>query len=921
MSVEFLLLGEIRARVDGVEVDLGHARQRCVLAALLVEPNRQQSLDVLVDRVWGDRPPRQARNTLYGYVYRLRQAFADVPGVAIDRTQAGYLLPVDEHAVDLHRFRGLLRRARGEEDRAALASVGGALGLWRGPALGGLRGEWAEAVRRTLEQERWQAVLHRNDLALRLGRHAEVMAELTALAEENPLDERLAAQVVVALHRSGRQADALHRYQVVRRRLAEELGADPGPELREAHQRVLAGEPTVREEERREAVPTPHELPAAPRLFVGRADQLARIDKALVPSGGASPVLAVVGPAGTGKTALVLHWAHRAVDRFPDGQLYADLRGFDPDGPPASPAVVMGRFLGALGVPPASVPAEVEAQAALYRSVVAGRRLLVVLDNARDTDQVLPLLPGSGTCTVLVTSRHRLTGLAAAHGVPTLELDVLPDPEARELLAGHVGAQRVHEAPAAVDALLEWCAGLPLAVAIVGAHAAAYPDFPLGALVAELREADGLAHAGDTELSMSLHAVFTSSYRVLPPPVARAFAVLGVAPGPDISLRAAAELLDQQPPAARRLLAHLETWHLLRQHVPGRYRMHDLVRLYAAERARDRADQEEALRRVVLHYARVGRAAEGVLYPYEHPPALGEPVPADGVFPDESSALAWLASEYACLIAAQELAARRGWDRVVWQLAWSLDTFQRRQGLVDDQVAVWRAAMAAADRTGDPDARALASWRLGAALARGVDLVEASGHLDRALALGGASGDLSGQANAHQALAWVHEQRGDDAAALDHATRALAMLRTLGVEMREAHALNQAGWYAAKLHDLPLARAHCTAALDLARRHGDLDARGRTLDSLGYIAHLAGDHDEAAAHYEQALADFQEVGATYDYADTLERLADSHAAANRHDQATAARRRAVSLFLAQHRTADADRVAALLGDLPGTLDT
>ncbi|MEV8443913.1 BTAD domain-containing putative transcriptional regulator [Actinosynnema sp. NPDC051121] len=914
MSVEFELLGEVRARVGGVEVGLGHARQRCVLAALVVEPNRPHGLDVLVDRVWGDRPPRQARNTLYGYLYRLRRAFADVTGVVIDRTQAGYALRVDEGAVDLHRFRDSVRRSHDEQDQVAVESVGEALGLWRGPALSGLDGEWAEAVRRTLEQERRQAVLHRNDIALRLGRHADLVAELPSLAEQDPLDERLAGQLIVALHRSGRQADALNHYQTVRRRLAEELGADPGPQLQRLHQRVLAGEPVVREE-RAAATPTPHQLPAVPRLVVGRADQLSRIDKALTPAAGVSPTLAVVGPAGTGKTTLALHWAHRAVDRFPDGQLHADLRGFDPAGPPASPSAVMRRFLGALGVLPASVPADVEEQAALYRSVVAGRRLLVVLDNARDTDQVLPLLPGSPTCTVLITSRHRLTGLAAARGVPMVELDVLSDAEARELLAGHLGARRMHEEPGAVAELLGWCAGLPLAVGIVGARAAAYPDFPLEALVEELHEADGLDHAGATELSTSLHAVFTASYRVLPPPVAEAFALLGAAPGPDIPLSAAAALLDRPPPHTRRLLAHLETGHLLRQHTPGRYRMHDLVRVYAAERAHadHRAELEPALRRAVTHYARTGRAAEGVLYPYEDPPALGEPARSDPVFTDEAAALTWLASEYQSLVAAQDLAVRRGWDPLVWELAWALDTFQRRQGLIDDQLAVWRAAMAAADRAGDPRARALTSWRLGAALARAADLVAASRHLHQALEAGRESDDLSGQANAHQALAWVHEQRGDDTSASQHATDALTILRTLGVPMREAHALNQAGWYAAKLHDLPRARAHCEAALELARRHGDVDAEARTLDSLGYIAHLAGDHDQAVARYERALAGFDEVGASYDYADTLERLADSHAAAGHHDRATAARHRAISLFTAQHRTADAHRATTALG--------
>ncbi|GAB2889548.1 AfsR/SARP family transcriptional regulator [Streptomyces mayteni] len=913
MSVEFRMLGDVGVRSGGVELNVGPARQRCVLVALLVEPNRPQHVDVLVERVWGGRPPRQARNSLYAYLARLRQAFTDVPGVEIRRTPAGYLLPVDEDAVDLHSFRHLVRGARGQDDRTALERVERALGLWRGPALGGLDGLWVESVQRTLEQERWQALLRRNDLALRLGHHADLVAELSAMAERNPLDERLAGHLMLALFRSGRQADALRHYQDVRHRLADELGTDPGPRLRTLHQRILVGE----QAEHHTTTLRPRQLPAESRLFCGRLDQLAQLDKALA-SDGASAAVAVVGAAGVGKTTLALHWAHRVADRFPEGQLYADLRGFDPAGPQVSPSVVVGRFLEALGVPSESVSADAESRLAQYRSAVAGRRLLVVLDNVRDTDHVLPLLPGSDTCTVLVTSRDRLTGLAATYGIPTVELDVMSETEARDLLAGHLSRRRVNDESEAAGALLRWCAGLPLAVGVIGARAAARLDFPLDVLVEELRTAEGL-DVDDRGPSSHLHAVFTASYRTLPAPAARAFALLGAAPGPDISLPAAAELLDLPVPRARRLLAHLETVHLLRQPTPGRYQMHHLVRVYAGERAHgDLADEREpALRRVIGYYVRTGRAAESVLYPYEDPPALGEPARPTDAVSDEARALGWLASEYPCLIASQEAALRLGWDSAVWQLAWALDTFLRRQGPLDDQLAVWRAAMVAADRVGDPDVRALASWRLGAALARASDLDAAADHLDLALELSRASGDAPGQANAHQALAWSHEQRGDDASALRHATSALTILRALGVPMREAHALNQAGWYAAKCHDLPLARAHCAAALDLARRHGDRDAEARTLDSLGYIAHLAGDHDEAMAHYEQALAGFHEVGAFYDYADTLERLGEGHAVAGRRDRAGAAWRRVLALFLDQRRDTDADRVAARLDAVRG----
>ncbi|MER5262109.1 BTAD domain-containing putative transcriptional regulator [Actinosynnema sp. NPDC002837] len=901
MAVSFELLGEVRMLVDGVAVGLGHARQRCVLAALLVDPNRVQSPESIAAKVWADRAPRQARTTLHGYVYRLRQALGGVPGLVIDRTSAGYVLPVDPDSVDLHRFRRLVERSRSGADAEAFALVEEALGLWRGEALGGLDGSWADAVRQGLDRERWSATAHRNDLALRLGRHESLVAELSTLVTRDPLDERLAAQFILALHQSGRQAEAMAHYQVVRRALSDELGTDPGVRLRELYQQMLVGEVAAPVTGR---PPVPRQLPAPPRLFVGRDDELTSMDKALAQPG---EPLAVVGPGGSGKTALALHWAHRELDRFPDGQLYADLRGFDPTGPPASTSAILLGFLDALGAD--SPPADVDAQAALYRSLVAGRRLLVVLDNARDSDQVLPLLPGGTTCTTLITSRHRLSALAASRAVPTLALDVLPDDVAHALLAGYLSPQRMSAEPEAVATLLRHCAGLPLAVGIVAARAAAHPDFPLAALADELGRADGLDGLDTAELSTSLRAVFAASLRALPADAVRLFALLGIAPGSDIGLPAVAALADAPVTRVRSSLEKLETGHLVRQHVPGRYRMHDLVRLYAAERAHG---EEAALARVIAYYVGSGLAAERVLYPHDTPAAVSSDQPGPV---DDGAALAWLATEYVCVTAAQEAAARVGDHPAVWRLAWALDTFQRRQGhLHHDQITVWRAGLAAADAAADLDARALASWRLGAALARAGGGDEASAHLDRALLLSREAGDLSGEAAVHQSLAWVRETQGDDRRALRHAVSALDILSTLDRPIRQAHALNQAGWYAARLDDLDRARRYCEAALALARAHADRDAEARTLDSLGYIAHRAGHHDEAVAHYELALARFEDVGATYDYADTVERLADAHAAGGRRDEAREHRLKALTLFLHQRRTADADRVTLTIED-------
>ncbi|WP_308210272.1 AfsR/SARP family transcriptional regulator [Amycolatopsis iheyensis] len=668
--VRFGLLGTIEAHVAGEPVDLGPARQRTVLAALLVDANRPVSLEQLVDRVWADRPPLRARESLYSYLSRLRGSAAG-RGLEIERVGGGYVPHVDPDAVDLHRFRRLVAEAHDADDEAAAELFEQALALWRGGALTDVDTPWADDLRRALAAERWAAELAHADLRLRQGGHAELLADLTERTRDHPLDERLAGQVVLALYRCGRQADALAHYERLRQLLAEELGADPSPPLRELHQRILRGDPGLAAPE---ADAVPNQFPAAPSSFIGRGDELAALtaaaDRRVV------QISALAGAGGVGKTWLVLHWAYAHRDRFPGGQLFADLHGFSSANAPLAPSVVLRRFLGELGVQPSRVPPDPDAQAALYRKLVAGRRLLVVLDNAADANQVIPLLPGSPAATTIVTSRRHLAPLITRYGARHLQLDILTQDEARALLAARLGAARLAAEPAAAEELIGLCGRYPLALAIMSRHAQTRPRIPLAEFAGELRDL-GLDALDHEDPAVSLPTVLSWSLRALSPDQRTVFALLGIAPGPDIALPAAAALAGLPARRTGRLLTMLEEASLLTRRAGGRYAMHDLIRDYAAATAeRDLAQEEReaALRRVIGFAVHTTRAADHHLDPHRQvvrpaPLAPGtEPLP----LPDAPAAMAWFDAEHATLLAAQRTAAALGWHEAVWQLAWGL---------------------------------------------------------------------------------------------------------------------------------------------------------------------------------------------------------------------------------------------------------
>ena len=905
MSTQFRLLGAIETRTGGGVLNVGHLRQWCVLAVLLLEANRAVPADQLVDRVWGERPPTRAKETLYGYLSRLRTALAATADVRITRRPEGYLLTVDPESVDVHRFHRLVTAARATRDGdEALHLYEQALGLWRGEAFAVLDTPWLADVRAALDRARLSAELDRNDLALACGRQSRVLDAMAAAATANPLDERLAGQLMLALYRAGRAGEALACYRRLRGRLADELGIEPGEPVCELNQRMLRGDPQLgavpstsdaqpagSAPTRLVAVPVPRQVPAPPRTFTGRGPELAELSRP-------AAIRAIVGPGGVGKTWLAQQWAHQHRSQYPDGQLYVDLRGFDPAGAPVPASVAVRGFLDALGVAPETVPAELDAQTALYRSLVADKRLLIVLDNARDSAHVAQLLPGTAGCTVLVTSRQQLAGLVTAHGARPLALGLLAGPEARRLLAGHLGHRRVTAEPGAVDGLLHHCAGLPLALGIVAARAAVHPSLPLAALATELDEATTRLDALDAgELAVNLRAVLACSTGSLTPAAGRLFALLSLAPGPDAGPAAAASLAGLPLAGTRALLRQLTAAHLLAEPEPGRYRMHDLVRLYAAEQAGTLSEQSAAVRRVFDHYLHTAYAANRLLSPFRDAIELGAPAPGVSTAPvgDHAQAQTWFTTEHANLLAAADQGGA-ALDTHVWQLAWTMATHLDRRAHWHDRATVHTLALAAAQRLGDRSAQAYALRGLAQAQIWFGHYEGARVQLHRALALLDGVDDPVEQAHLHRALARSYARSGRPRQALPHDEQALRRYRAAGHRCGQATALNAIGWHHAHLSGYEQALPFCEQALVLQKEIGDRHGAAVTSDSLGYIHRHLGRYDQAVACYRWTVEVFDDLGDRYQQADALTNLGDTYAAAGQPGLARASWERSASIL-------------------------
>ncbi|MFC3452682.1 AfsR/SARP family transcriptional regulator [Amycolatopsis speibonae] len=903
MEVEFAVLGDVRVRLDGKDLDIGHARQRSVLAVLLSEAGHKVTAAQLEDRVWGERAPRQARNALYSYLFRLRTALQDVAGFDIAHRNGGYVLQVDVETVDLHLFRRLLGQAReAAEGRRALTLFDRALRLWRGAPFDELDSPWLAAMRDQLQKERYTAQVERHDVALNLGMHAELLAELTTATAANPFDERLAGQHLLALYRCGRRVEALTQYRTFRARLVAEIGVEPDDQLRRLHQQMLASQvppPPAAQRAEQAQEPVPRQLPATSPWFVARTRELGLFDKARNDAAG---LVLVTGTGGSGKTSLALHWAHREAGRFPGGQLYVNLRGFDRVGKPLSPADVLHGFLEALGVPAEHVPAGPDARAALYRSLLARRRALVLLDNAYDADQVRPLLPGGADCLTVITSRERATDLITHEGAVPVRLTVLEEIEAMSLLVRRLGSDRVTAEPDAVAHLLAHSARLPLALAVVAGRAVANPAFPLSALADELRDERARLDALDAEgTASSVRAVFSWSYRTLSPEAARLFRLLSLHPGPDASRFAAAALAGIDMSRTRTLLNELTRTHLVDEHRPGRFRSHDLLRVYAAELAEleDTDDERRtALHRCLDFYLHTGFAAERHLAPHWPPIVLAtaqDHVPHLPVN-DYHQAMHWLTTEHDTLLAATAAAVRAGLDVHAWQLPWVHSTYLSRRGHLVHRAESQCTALAAADRLDDDFARATSRQLLGRAEILLGDQDQALEHLRHALDLYTRLGDTTGMAITHFSLSSAYDLQQCHTRALTHAHHALRLCREAGDHAWEAFTLTAIGWYHGKTGHHAQSLARCKEAKPLLDRIGDRDGRAHNLHCLARAHHNLGQYTEAAQGYRDSLALFHELGSPYLEATTLDHLGDALQVAGDHPGAFDAWTRALEIL-------------------------
>lgn len=875
--MELGILGPLRVWVDGEDRTPSGRLQRLLLSLLLAHAGQSLSVDFLCEALWGDDVDDRATAKLQLLVHRLRAGLDDQGRVTYG--PLGYGIQVEPGELDADTFEllaGRLDAVESELDDIVQTSRE-ALAMWRGlpfqdvddPSLESQRSWWIEC--------RLVVLGRLFDAELRLGRHVDIVAEADEAARRHPLDERMQALLMTALYRSGRQGESLEVYRRMRERLVEELGVDPGPELRELHRRVLAGEV-----DGRAVGPVPAQLPQSVPHLTGRDLDLAALDKALAPTGakeGHTRLCVVTGTAGVGKTALAVHWAHRHREEFPDGQLFFDLRGFGID-EPATPESVLTPFIRAMGGEVNALSQDMEEQTALFRSLVAGRRLLIVLDNARSAEQIRPLLPGTSGCLVVVTSRESLPGLAVRDGAQTVSLARLDPHQALSLLAHHAG-DRVCDDIESGWQLVEHCACLPLALRIMAEQIRMRPGRDLAALLVELageRARLDLLDMGDGP-STDVRAVFSWSYESLCDDARRLFRYLGLLPGPDADVETIAAMFDGDVHETRRLLDQLVRAHLVDNELGQRYCQHDLLRAYAGELSAvtDVDDvRVEVVSRLFDYYSYVSIVAGKLVTPEElyQGPETG---PRDWVHPvidGREAGLQWLDLERPNLMALVHVLGPRD-DALLVETSRTLSYYLRARGHVADSLRLHSAAVAAALRLGDLEGESHAEAALGMHFARLGNLDPAELHLNRALELYRQTGNAGAEAAVVNNLGTVAVMRGDQDKALRMFQHAWELYpdpnesRALITYVNVAHQLNISGAF-------DEAREHLDRALKVSRERQFGYPLGYGLCILAENLEMTGDFEAALEWGREAIEVGQESGDRLIVGEALEMVAKVH---------------------------------------------
>ncbi|MEU8952218.1 BTAD domain-containing putative transcriptional regulator [Streptomyces sp. NPDC048489] len=964
LGLRYLLLGPLRILRSGRELKIVHAQQRAVLASLLLRSGARVSLDQLVDDVWGADAPRSAVPLLRTYVHGLRRTLRDDLGDPIISVTGGYMMSCPRRAVDVGDFEALLDSARtvrtAGEPAAALESFTQSIALWTDRALADVPGPFAELSRVRLEDLRFEAHEGRAACLLELGDSARAAADLTVLAAENPLRERLQELLMLALYRSGRRAKALETYRAVHRAMTDEIGVEPGSALARLHQQILEADPALDTgaptsgpaptslesgHSQREQSPTsmsnpsatavtrqgatpassdaktlgdgpapiissskpetsvarqaivPAQLPAALPVFVGR-ERL----RALALESSTSPIV-VHGTAGVGKTSFGLSIAHELAHRFPDGQLYAELRGFDSRYAPRDPSEIIFRFLEALGVAVEHVPDDLDARVSLYRTLVAKRRLLVVLDDARSAEQVRPLLPASSECLAVITSRSRLLGLRVTHQARYFEVPPFDSGEASEYLGLVLGAQRADAEPGSIERIATVCGGLPLALAIAAARAAE-TDILLEDVASDLGAPAGQLDVlvVDNDPAANVRAVFSWSYEALSEMAARLFRSLAQHPGPFLTADAAAVLLGVGFTEASAALGELVDAHLLRPSDSGHYSTHDLLHMYATE-LNSKCDEVDtralSRRRLLDHYTHTMLGASRLIFPNRKEPSF--PSPVTGSTPRSlltaAEAHAWLDAQYPVLRALIEDGSTHGDHAHVWLLAWALETYIDNRGLWSDFLAVQKAGLAAAKGLRDRERTARAHRSVARAEFRRGRLDLARQHGLVALRLLPDDADYVSRAETHRQLTWIFTERGEHAEAVQHAMAGLHVYeavdgeheRTMMAHSTVAFALVSAGEY-------ELCLEHCEKAEALQNSTGSAFNHADTQYCAGYAHQHLGAYNKAYERYDRAAQLYQEGRVSHGVATVYERLAELHEQTGRSYDAERCRREALAIY-------------------------